>query len=128
MPVALKSPVPRAATRLDSNRLELADRAGHDWYRFVLSFPPHLVRQYLDRFELSEDSTVLDPFCRTGTIAIVRAKLSGRPITECNVAPFSTLVNRVKTKWHLDVHRPRETAKPIVEHREQLTTIHWGAV
>ena len=34
-----------------SNKLGADDRAAHDWYRFVLSFPPHLVREYLDRFE-----------------------------------------------------------------------------
>lgn len=25
------------------NRLQTEDRAAHDWYRFVLSFPPHLI-------------------------------------------------------------------------------------
>lgn len=80
MPVALKSPIPKTAKRLDSNRLEPADRAAHDWYRFVLSFPPHLVRQYLDRFDLSEDSTVLDPFCGTGTTLVECKKLGYRSV------------------------------------------------
>lgn len=31
----------------ESNRLEPADRPAHDWYRFVLSYPPHLVRDYV---------------------------------------------------------------------------------
>jgi hypothetical protein len=29
------------------NRILAADRTVHNWYRFVLSFPPHLVRDYL---------------------------------------------------------------------------------
>ena len=47
----------------DRNRLAADDRAVHDWYRFVLSFPPHLVREYLTRFEVRPDQRVLDPFC-----------------------------------------------------------------
>lgn len=35
-----------------ANKLRLEDRAVHEWYRFVLSFPPHLVRQYLERFDV----------------------------------------------------------------------------
>ena len=49
----------------DLNKLRTEDRAVHDWYRFVLSFPPHLVREYLDRFDVGESHTVLDPFCGT---------------------------------------------------------------
>jgi tRNA G10 N-methylase Trm11 len=52
------------------NKLMPHDRAAHEWYRFVLSFPPHLVRQYLDRFEMEPSSLVLDPFCGTGTTLV----------------------------------------------------------
>ena len=58
------------------NKLAVSDRASHDWYRFVLSYPPHLVRQYIDEFGLTEDDLVLDPFCGTGT-TVVEAKLVG---------------------------------------------------
>ena len=37
---------------LRHNKLRDEDRAFHDWYRFVLSYPPHLVRTYVSRFEL----------------------------------------------------------------------------
>lgn len=33
---------------LRNNKLHASDRAFHDWYRFVLSFPPHLVRRYIE--------------------------------------------------------------------------------
>ena len=49
------------------NKLYTEDLAAHDWYRFVLSFPPHLVRHYLQEFGVSGSSQVLDPFCGTGT-------------------------------------------------------------
>lgn len=50
-------------TNGSANKLDPLDRAAHDWYRFVLSYPPHLVRRYLDEFALKSTDTVLDPFC-----------------------------------------------------------------
>ncbi len=32
---------------LRHNKLKSEDRAFHNWYRFVLSYPPHLVRTYI---------------------------------------------------------------------------------
>jgi hypothetical protein len=58
------------------NKLMVHDRAAHEWYRFVLLFPPHLVRQYLDRFGVDVSRTVLDPFCGTGT-TLVECKKRG---------------------------------------------------
>ena len=64
---------------LENVRLFLTDRVFHDWYRFVLSFPPQLVRQYLHRFSLSNGKMVLDPFCGTGGI-LLEAGLIGAHI------------------------------------------------
>jgi DNA modification methylase len=61
-PTALADSRPR-----DENRLRVEDTAAHDWYRFVLSYPPHLVRDYLKRFQIQPGMRVLDPFCGTGT-------------------------------------------------------------
>ena len=47
----------------EDNKLRVEDRAAHDWYRFVLSFPAHLVRDYIPRFEVEPAGLVLDPFC-----------------------------------------------------------------
>jgi tRNA G10 N-methylase Trm11 len=57
------------------NKVRHEDRAVHDWYRFVLSFPPHLVQTYVDRFGLDTSNTVLDPFCGTGTTLVECKKL-----------------------------------------------------
>ena len=35
-----------------ANKLAPGDRAFHDWYRFVLSFPPHLVSNYIEDFQI----------------------------------------------------------------------------
>lgn len=59
----------------DVNKIGGEDRPAHDWYRFVLSYPPHLVREYLERFGMRPGNHVLDPFCGTGT-TIVECKLN----------------------------------------------------
>lgn len=60
------------------NKLLHHDRPVHDWYRFILSYPPHLVREYIGKFNLGPDDLLLDPFCGTGT-TVVEAKLCKVP-------------------------------------------------
>lgn len=42
------------------------DSAVYAWYRFVLSYPPHLVQDYIKKFGINHTHKVLDPFCKTG--------------------------------------------------------------
>ena len=82
----------------DLNKLRTEDRAVHDWYRFVLSFPPHLVREYLDRFDVQHSHTVLDPFCGTGTTTVECKKLGiGSVGIEPN--PMAYFASSVKVDW-----------------------------
>ena len=82
----------------ESNRLRAGDRAFHDWYRFVLSFPPHLVRDYAQRFGLGPKQTVLDPFCGTGTTLVECKKLGIRSLgLEPN--PLAYFASGVKVDW-----------------------------
>ncbi|ABU60415.1 conserved hypothetical protein [Roseiflexus castenholzii DSM 13941] len=102
------------------NRLAPEDSLVHDWYRFVLSFPPHLVRDYLQRFGIGRDHTVLDPFCGTGT-TIVECKKLGIPSIGVEAMPWAYFVTTVKTDWTPDpdglVRHVREVAALA---REQL--------
>lgn len=83
------------------NQLAPEDRAFHDWYRFVLSFPPHLVRSYLDGFGLDSRSTILDPFCGTGT-TLVEAKLRGVRSIGLEANPIAHFASSVKLDWGID--------------------------
>lgn len=84
-----------------ANRLNGSDRAFHDWYRFVLSFPPHLVRSYLREFGDDGRGVVLDPFCGTGT-TLVEAKLAGLQSLGLEANPFAHFASSVKTDWDVN--------------------------
>jgi hypothetical protein len=84
-----------------NNKLRPEDRAAHDWYRFVLSFPPHLVRDYAERFDLSRDDLVLDPFCGTGT-TLVECKKLGIPSVGVEANPMACFATQVKVDWTVD--------------------------
>ena len=71
----------------ERNKLYVEDRAIHEWYRFVLAFPPHLVRDYLERFGADEHHYVLDPFCGTGTV-LVECKKLGVPSVGVEANPI----------------------------------------
>ena len=85
----------------ERNRLKPEDRAVHDWYRFVLSFPSHLVRDYLDTFGVDSTQKVLDPFCGTGT-TLVECKKLGIPSVGIERNPMAGFASRTKLDWSVD--------------------------
>jgi hypothetical protein len=93
--------VKQATTKVENNKLNVEDRAVHDWYRFVLSFPPHLVRDYLVRFNADTQSCVLDPFCGTGT-TLVECKKLGIPSVGVEALPVAHFASETKTDWSVD--------------------------
>lgn len=99
-----------------ANKLDLQDRSFHDWYRFVLSFPPHLVRSYIEDFGLNEHQVLLDPFCGTGT-TLVEAKRNGIQSVGLEANPFAFFASSVKVDWEVDPHlliaRAREVADSV---------------
>jgi DNA methylase len=107
------------------NQLRNRDRAAHDWYRFVLSFPPHLVQTYLERFGVSHDNTVLDPFCGTGT-TVVDAKKLGIGSVGVEANPMAWFAGTVKLDWTPDPDRLVEVAETIAQVAEQKLFNHSG--
>lgn len=99
-------------TRGETNRLHVEDRAVHEWYRFVLSFPAHLVREYLDQFNINNSHRVLDPFCGTGTV-LIECKKIGIPSEGIEVNPMAYFATKVKTDWRADPDRLVEHARII---------------
>ena len=97
-----------------ANKLDPQDRAFHAWYRFVLSFPPHLVQDYIQKFGLNQKSVILDPFCGTGT-TLVEAKLAGIQAIGLEGNPFPHFASSVKTNWDLDGDKLSKQAQKISE-------------
>ena len=83
------------------NRVYVEDLPVHQWYRFILSFPPHLVREYLERFGASPKHRVLDPFCGTGT-TLVECKKQGIHSIGLESNPVVQLAAKVKTTWDVN--------------------------
>ena len=105
---------------LSHNKLQPGDRAFHDWYRFVLSYPPHLVRHYIEQFGLEKGATLLDPFCGTGT-TIVEAKKNGLASVGVEAIPMSHFACSTKVQWQVDLdelHRVKDQVLAQVSQRE----------
>jgi len=96
------------------NRLDSRDRAFHDWYRFVLSFPPHLVRDYIEGFGLDTGYVVLDPFCGTGT-TLVESKLCRMRAIGLEANPIAHFASSVKVDWEIDPDLLASRARDIAD-------------
>lgn len=97
-----------------SNTIIETDHAFHDWYRIVLSFPPHLVRHYFEEFGLGEGAVVLDPFCGTGT-TMVEARLGGIDSVGIEAHPFLHFASDVKVDWEADPEALTSDAERVCE-------------
>jgi hypothetical protein len=96
------------------NKLYAEDGAAHDWYRFVLSFPPHLVESYIERFGLTENNRVLDPFCGTGTTLVESRKL-GIDGVGIEGNPMAHFASAVKVDWSPDPEKLLEHATRVAD-------------
>ncbi len=106
-----------------ANRLGEDDRSIHDWYRFVLSFPPHLVREYFQRFGLGAGQTILDPFCGTGT-TVVEAKRRGLTAIGVEANALAHFASSVKTDWSIDPDELLASARGIAAATLQDSEYH----
>jgi SAM-dependent methyltransferase len=101
------------------NQIRKVDRAAHDWYRFVLSYPPHLVQEYVEKFQLGADARVLDPFCGTGT-TVVECKKLGIASVGIEANGLAHFAGTTKLSWQVDPAALLKAAKQIADRTRQL--------
>jgi DNA modification methylase len=105
--------------KAELNQIRDEDRAAHGWYRFILSFPPHLVQDYVRKFEMDSHHRILDPFCGTGTTVVECKKLGIQSIgIEAN--PMAWFAGSVKLDWSPSPERLLESALRIGETAERV--------
>lgn len=90
------------------------DSAVHVWYRFVLSYPPHLVQDYIKKFGINYSHRVLDPFCGTGT-TVVECKKLGIKSVGIEANPMAWFAASVKLDWTVNPDKLLSNAMQIVE-------------
>ncbi|TSA27810.1 MAG: DNA methyltransferase [Bacteroidetes bacterium] len=100
------------AVEYQSNKVRKEDNPFHCWYRFVLSFPPHLVKYYLDRFGIDKNSLVLDPFSGTGT-TLIESKLNGQNSVGIEANPIARFVTKAKLDWQINTNELIDSALDI---------------
>ena len=103
-----------------ANRIAASDMQFHDWYRFVLSFPPHLVRKYLKQFALNKEQILLDPFCGTGTSLVV-AKAQGINCIGIEANPVAHFTSSVKIDWDL-------SPEALMQHANEIASMASNAI
>ncbi len=97
------------------NKLLNTDEPVHGWYRFVLGFPPHLVREYLKKLEADPESDwVYDPFCGTATTP-VEARLLGYATVSSDANPVAVLAAKAKLNWDIDTDNIQRALDNILE-------------
>lgn len=106
------------------NRFYEDDLLIHDWYRFVLSYPPHLVKNYLYKFGIDKRHCVLDPFCGTGT-TLVECKKYGISSIGIEANPVVHLMAETKTRWEADSAALAKHAEAIAK-EAQVRIIKYG--
>ncbi|PZR76944.1 MAG: DNA methyltransferase [Chthoniobacterales bacterium] len=110
--IATSSAAPKRRISADANKLGNDDRAAHDWYRFVLSYPPHLVRDYLKRLPAPAGQQVLDPFCGTGT-TVVECKKLGISSVGVEAHPLSHFASSTKIDWAVDPNELEDSGRRV---------------
>lgn len=96
----------------------------HSSYSFALAFRPTIVQTLLRRLDMGENSTVLDPFCGTGT-TLLESKLHQINSVGFDANPVCVLVTKAKTDWRIDGRAIESIAKKlIVEARKEYAAFH----
>ena len=91
-------------SRMDykSNIARLSDTDIHDWYRMVFAYSDQIIYDLIEKFDITKDDLILDPFNGTGTTTLA-AKQKGIDAIGTDASPAGVLAGKVKTTWNIDL-------------------------
>jgi hypothetical protein len=101
---------PPLRQRADYTHRHNRDADRHGWLRLTPAYSVKVVTELLER--VSSSSVVLDPFCGTGTTALVASSLGHRAITT-EINPF--LAWYAKAKLDIYAENDRKLARALVD-------------
>ena len=81
------------------------------WYHFNHSFSRDLVWYLIDKFELNSQSTILDPFCGSGT-TLLAARQKGISAMGIDILPLSVFISNAKLQ-NYDIKKIEHKAKEL---------------
>lgn len=84
-----------------------------------MSFEPALVRDILDRFQVSKGDLVLDPFCGAGT-TLIECRLRGVNSIGLDANPVCAFASHVKTTWDVDATQVERLLPAILRKARHL--------
>lgn len=103
-----------AAIDVTANRLLTIDERIHEWYRFTLSYPAHLVREIIEMLDVWGGDRILDPFCGTGT-TLIEARLAKIDAVGYETNPILGMVCSAKLNWQIDFEELMRLANLVIK-------------
>jgi DNA modification methylase len=85
----------------------------HSSYSFALAFGADQVGDLLEVFKLGKSSTILDPFCGTGT-TLLESKLRGHRSIGIDANPVCVMVSKAKTEWGIDLEQAQDAVASVL--------------
>lgn len=84
----------------------------HKSFSFILAYPGEVVSSLIARMGPSPSSTILDPFCGTGT-TLIESKLLGYRSIGIEINPVCALAARAKSRWVIDEQEALQALEKI---------------
>lgn len=95
-------------------------RPVHRWWPYVQGFSAGFVTETCHRFGVGPDSTILDPFCGSGTVPVA-ARLIGAKGVGIDMMPIAAFVATAKGEWGVDPGKLLRAAQKVTADRSSPT-------
>jgi len=103
----------------------------HHWYTLVAGFSGNFIRENLEKYNIQNGDTILDPFMGTGTSALI-GMLNNLKVEGVDANPFTHFVSKVKTNYTVDRSKLKRyfylIQSKISSNLEKDGQFHWKRV